>query len=376
MIWTPVLSGADADRARTFVAAAVRELATREVVDPSLGYGEAGIAILHGYRALVGEPDGAEQAFAILARVLDRLLARPQPSLFDGYAGVAFALHHLAAVLGDGEEALGDLDALIVEALAVDTWNREWELQTGLVGLGMYAIERGSNPMVQRVVHHLAARAEMCAEGITWRAYTKTHPLGYYDLGIAHGVAGVIGFLAEVCARPGAPTVACDLLVGAVQWLRTNERPDVTPVYPMVLAGGPTFDGILDGWCFGDPSTALVLVRAGQALDEPSWIAAGHALAIRAARRTNDELATISIDAALCHGTIGHAHIFHVLGTALGDAELLEAARRWYVRTLDRTVIAEVSGSGLQTGLAGIALGVLAGYTNVDPAWNRILVLR
>jgi hypothetical protein len=130
----------------------------------------------------------------------------------------------------------------------------------------------------------------------------------------------------------------------------------------------------VDGWCYGDPSTALAYVHAGRAAGEAAWIAAGHALASRAARRTDAELATIEIDQALCHGAIGQAHLFHRLGIALADDELLASASRWYERAL-ATDLESVSECGLQTGLAGIGLGLLGGYSDVEPAWDRALLL-
>jgi hypothetical protein len=185
------------------------------------------------------------------------------------------------------------------------------------------------------------------------------------NLGIAHGVAGAIAFLAEAIAAPGARA----LLGDTVAWLRARERALAVPSFALT-EGRALHAGLIDGWCYGDVSTAFAFVRAGQAASEPAWIAAGQALATRAARRSDAELATFSIEGGFCHGAIGRAHIFHRLGIALGDDEQLAAASRWYARTTD------VGELGLQSGRVGVALGLLAGYSDAEPAWDRAFLLR
>jgi hypothetical protein len=51
-------------------------------------------------------------------------------------------------------------------------------------------------------------------------------PRGYYNLGLAHGVPGVIAFLGKVCAVGVACDKARPLLDGAVHWLLEQEGPD------------------------------------------------------------------------------------------------------------------------------------------------------
>jgi hypothetical protein len=99
------------------------------------------------------------------------------------------------------------------------------------------------------------------------------------------------------------------------------------------------------------------------------------------------------VDAGLCHGAAGLAHLFNRMFQATGDPALGEAARGWYARTLDARrpgrgiggIAARVSESdggsrwvadpGLLTGAAGVALALLAGVSSVDPAWDRLLLV-
>ncbi len=368
--WRPLLDGDDRDRALAMADALADEIDRRAIDDPSLAFGQAGIAILHGYRARAGRADGADRAFAALERSLDNLAAARGPWLFRGLAGVAFAIHDLGELAGDATDVLAELDALIARGLDVDA-RHAWDLTDGVIGLGVYGLARGLPRLIDGAVACLVEIVERGPDGAAWRTREAAYPDGYFNLGLAHGVACAIALLAEAHA---AGHVRDHALIGdAVRWLRARERDGVVPRVPM-YEGDVDFARTVDGWCYGDPSTALVLVRAGAALGEPAWREAGHALALHAARRTERDLAPIAIDASLCHGAISQAHLFARLGRALDDAELDAAARRWYARVIDTDVAAIVE-PGLQLGKAGVALGLYAAATDVEPTWDRAFLL-
>jgi hypothetical protein len=80
------------------------------------------------------------------------------------------------------------------------------------------------------------------------------------------------------------------------------------------------------------------------------------------------------LDAALCHGTAGRAHLFNRLGHALGDEVLVEAARRYYRDTLARIGVALPDTPRLTTGTSGIGLALLAAITPEEPTWDRVFL--
>jgi hypothetical protein len=92
------------------------------------------------------------------------------------------------------------------------------------------------------------------------------------------------------------------------------------------------------------------------------------------ARRPLDDLPTLNV--ALCHGTAGRAHLFHRLGTALADDELLATARAYYLETLARLPRVDPADGTLRSGTAGIALCLLGAVSAREPQWDRVLLLR
>ena len=321
-MWRPVLAGDEAVRARALVDEIVAALP--ELRDGSLADGAAGLALLHAYRG------DDEASLAALQLALEQVSV--EPGLFSGATGIGFVLAHLEA--GD-DEAMAVFDA----AAARDLDKVGWELTRGAVGLGVYARERGDRALVARVVARLEAVA---ADG--WRAVDRDLSR-YDDLGLAHGVAGALAFL----ARAGASTDS------ALAWLRARERPEG---FPMTLErGGAALTGHVDGWCYGDLSVAIALLAAGER-------DAARATAHRSVRRTD-----ATVEGGVCHGTAGRALIFQRLGLALADELLLDAARAEYAKVV---AVAEPDWLG---GNIGIALALLAAVDDREPAWARALLL-
>src|SRR6185295_13537864 len=107
----------------------------------------------------------------------------------------------------------------------------------GLVGFGVYALERLPRPSavacLEQVVASLAETAERRDSGTTWWTdpgwlppwQSKPAPNGYYNLGLAHGVPGVIALLGAACAAGVAADIARPLLDGAVAWLMAQRLP-------------------------------------------------------------------------------------------------------------------------------------------------------
>jgi hypothetical protein len=98
------------------------------------------------------------------------------------------------------------------------------------------------------------------------------------------------------------------------------------------------------------------------------------------------------VDAGICHGAAGAAHLYNRLYQATGDPVLREAAAAWIERTLayrkpgvgvggfemwvmgDGEELAWRPDPGFLTGSAGAGLALLAAATPVEPEWDRVLL--
>jgi lantibiotic modifying enzyme len=409
--WRPIL--ADDARARALAVAIEIAEALRDLRDPahrrsapSLWDGNAGVAIFFAYlhQAL---PDRGydDAATSFVDQALDDAADEPMgPSLYKGITGVAWMLDHLRGRVlpADDEDANEDVDAALLE-LMQSPWRDRYDLLDGLVGFGLYALTRLPRPAAaacaELVVDQLAATVERRPEGLTWRTGPQLmipelrarFPDGNFTVGPAHGVAGVIAFLAAAGAAGVAGVAAGrarELLDGAVAWLLSCRLPDAARgQFPRQLSPtGGDVEPARAAWCAGDPGVASALWVAAREVGEPAW--ERHALAIaRDVLRRPPEASGV-VDATLCHGTAGLAHMWNRFYQATGEPAFADAARFWITRTLDmrrsgegvagfalKTPAGREARPGLLQGAAGIGLALLAAATAIAPAWDSALLL-
>jgi len=373
----------------------------------SLASGRAGLALFHAWAARAGaDANGEARAATRLGEAFDLVASRTMnASLFCGFTGVAWVAHLLTP---QGEEdPVAEVDDALLGALDDDGFAPPYDLIDGLAGIGVYALARLPRPaarrMAERVVDRLAERASAESVGRSWRSgaasrralasgVATTADAPYWNLGLAHGVPGALGFLARALRAGVRATQARALLEDGAAWLVAQRLP--------AGAGGAFADFVAEdvppeparlAWCYGDPGAALGLLAAARALERADLESVALDVARLAARRPLEGSAVV--DTGLCHGSAGLAHVFHRLARATGDATCLAAARRWLAETLvprpERGGVAGfatysfervregeyVEDPCLLTGAAGVGLALLAATTDVPPAWDAAFLM-
>src|SRR6266498_2865375 len=375
--WRPILTGEIKERALATVGEIVAALPnplSAEISDASLSGGSAGLAVLCAYLSRAGLDDD-ENAAQFLAHAVNSVSAQQMgPSLYGGFTGIAWTAAHLQEQLLDPEDDPNEaIDEALKAYLVQSPWQDDYDLIIGLVGIGVYAIERlpraSAVECLERVVDRLDEIAEHSVNGVTWLTRPDLLPEwqralcpdGYYNLGLAHGVPGVIALLGQICAAGVALQKARPLLDDAVAWLSRQRSIGAT-------------QSSFSSWTGpGREREALALAR-------------------RAAER-KPESAGVK-DAGLCHGSAGLGHIFNRLFQTTGEESFSKAARYWIERTLEmRRPGQGIAGFsayragndgqeehwedrvGILEGAAGIALVLLAATTEIEPAWDRMLLV-
>ncbi|MCU1228614.1 MAG: Lanthionine biosynthesis cyclase LanC [Acidobacteria bacterium] len=366
--------------------------------------GTSGVALFFAYlHAAGGNDTAADRALAAIELSSGALAEHGLlPDLYSGFSGVGWVLAHLTRELfeGDGDLAL-EVDDALRQLLSDVTRPMPFELVGGLTGYGSYLVERlpnaGAAELLDRVIGLLESSRESNGAWFSnpdwlpdWQR--ELMPRGHYNLGVAHGIPGVIGFLAAArdagVRDPRLPRLAND----AVQWVLAQKGIWPGSLFPSHIPPDSEPRQTRTAWCYGDLGVAAVLLSAAHAFDRPEWRDEALAIAHVAARRSFDD--TMVSDAGLCHGATGIAHLFNRMYQATGDDELRDAALRWYRIALDMrrpghglagflswyesTPTAEGSWRGEQgflSGIAGIGLALLAAITDVEPSWDRVMVV-
>ena len=417
MSWKPVLLGTLADAALERAEAIARALAdtrTLEALDADAGGpstaaaadlagGRAGLAVFFEYVARTR----GERKSRIASILLDEAISVVEntvmsPGLHEGFTGIAWACSHLLAPDRD-DDPNAEVDEALIHTLGESSWMDQYDLIGGLVGIGVYALEQRPRPsadvMLALVLKRLAEAAQPMDDGVTWHTAPALMseeqraecPDGHYNLGVAHGVPGVIALLGLAC-ETGHDEEARPLLERAVAWLLKQKLdPEGPSVFPKWVAPGFVPAHARLAWCYGDTGVAATLFIAARAAARPEWEREALQIAKRAAERSFERSGVR--DAGLCHGAAGLAHIFNRMHQATGEAWLADAAIRWFGHTLDLRRRDEglagfvalerdadrherwLAEPGLLTGAAGIGLALLAACSTVEPAWDRTLLL-
>jgi lantibiotic modifying enzyme len=409
--WQPVLSGAlgaEAVASVQAIASALSQPETMRLETPDVARGSAGLALFFSFF------DSPEQAVELLAHAVELVGKQTlTPALYDGFTGVAWAIELLQDPLGLvlDDDPNDTVDAALAAYVARTPWRKDYDLISGLAGIGVYVLERKPSPqrtaLLDRIVDRLSETSTHTAEGITWHTppelladwQRELYPSGYYNLGLSHGVPGVIALLGRLCGEGIAAPHARTLLDGAVSWLLSTENPEESASRFGTRLTGVSGDRPEPpsrvSWCYGDLGIAAALLSAARHAGEPSWEREALRIGRHTARRPVPGSGVE--DAGICHGAAGNGHLFNRLYQATGDALFLDAARAWFESALARRRPGEgVAGYlamrseyrvlppghrghwdaevGFLKGAAGIGLALLAATTSVTPQWDRILL--
>jgi lantibiotic biosynthesis protein len=412
--WSAILHGEARQRALRCIEEIAQVLSAQHsqpTSDLSVGEGSAGVALffhtLHRNGVL---PEHAGRDREILERVLGALddATAEDASLHYGMPGIAWALQHIEAGHGEGEPDLDEVDgsfaARCERRLSDPAY--PFDVSMGTAGLGLYALERIRHPMGIRLVRAAAAHLESVVNeapgGRSWFNFPEFIPArirprsGSFGLGLAHGTAGVVAFLARAHATIGLSHSQRGLLNEAATWLTKVPR-SAKPQerYPHVLLP----DGRVNGsgrlaWCNGDLSVATAILAAGEALQSRPLIESSIETGLLAARRPPSEFGAAG--PTICCGAAGSLHLFNCLYQRTGHESFADSARGWAYHLVERLAAFRSAPSqsdsepaadrseitfgrikpGLLQGLSGIGLALLASVKDCEPEWDRLLCCR
>jgi lantibiotic modifying enzyme len=377
---------------------------------PDAGEGAAAVAIFFAYLELAGlRPGAGSLAFDFINRAIESLATEAMgPSLYGGFSGVAWAAEHVTRLLSDSPEDLGgDIDAALETYLNRSPWKEDYDLIVGLVGIGVYCLERPHSPVARRclelIVERLSELAEVSGDGVRWFTppslippqQKDLYPEGYYNLGLAHGIPGIIAFLGRAYAAGITQKKTGDMLEGAVRWFLRQRLPATakSSFGTFVQIGKESSEDSRLAWCYGDGGIAAALLLAARCTGNKNWEAEAIQIARRSARR--DPQTCYVRDVSFCHGTVGLAHIFNRFYHATHDELFAQASRYWLQQTLehrqpgtgaagysvllpdekDNEKLTLQPRFGLIEGVAGLGLSFLAAVSHIEPLWDRMFMV-
>ncbi|MGV9349449.1 lanthionine synthetase C family protein [Streptomyces spiralis] len=330
-----------------------------------------------------------------------------EASLYRGVPAVAYALHFAEPPAYSRTLATLDEETLAVVAARLDAAQRrmdskrpprmsEYDLISGLTGLGAYLLRREQRTTLERILHYLV---RLLTESLTVAGHqvpgwwTTDGPRGSQDgtstghanFGIAHGMPGPLALLA-LSSRAGITVDGQDkALDDAITFLTTWAQPsrEGTIQWPEHLCLNDFLNGPAGGaapgrpsWCYGTPGIGRALQLA--ALTRRNEAARQFAEHVVLGSITNSRQLSQLPDITLCHGWAGLLLTCdRIASDAMTPAiaKELPALRAHLSAHMVRHDIPK--NAGLLSGSAGVllALHTLSTPRRTDLGWETCLLL-
>ncbi|WP_433697061.1 lanthionine synthetase C family protein [Nocardiopsis sp. CA-288880] len=365
-----------------------------------LATGPLGPALLH----LMHDPDTAHPW--IQAATTDGLDPDDRATLFYGLPALACVLSYAPQdrYMRDRAILTSHLNALTQHRLRVAHHRidqrrmpsyGEYDLISGLTGIGVALMRTDPHgTALEQVLTYLVRLTEPLRTDDGWlpgwwvhhdprMGHSSAFPRGHMNLGMAHGISGVLALLALNHRKgrhvPGHEDAMRRLCATLDTWQRTDRygpwwpgwttvpRPDSSP-QPLTRPGPPS-------WCYGTPGPARAQQLAGLALEDTDSQRTAERALLACVRRSARQ--PQKADHGLCHGRAGLLQTLrraaHDQQPAIGTEPLSDSIREVHARSVaDDVPISEEP--GLLEGQAGLALALL---NTPRPAhlWDTLLLL-
>ena len=365
--------------------------------------GQIGVAIFFFYYSQYTKDEKHyDYAMEILSDIFEKINEGYTYHTFaGGLAGVGWTLEHLAKndiLEVDTDEILNDLDPYIYKTMMMETDNNHYDYLHGAIGNSLYFQNRlqanGSKEYISELVNWLAEISEKEDDGaIKWLSVLDQEKgTKGYNLSLSHGMTSIISFLGKNYQLGINTENSKELLNGAVQYLfkHTLDSDKFYSTFPNAISSEKPLTNSRLAWCYGDLGMGMALWNASQRVNNNDLAnKAVERFLHSTKRRKLDENSVV--DAGLCHGTAGIAHIYNRMYNFTGREEFKESAIYWLDETLKMAKFddgfagyklwhtPELGGwtkeSGLLEGIAGIGLTILSAISDIEPKWDECLLL-
>src|SRR5215471_19161191 len=205
----------------------------KELINYNLLDGKAGIALLYAYLTkLFSAKKYLPIVFDLLNELRDSLSNDElDHHLSSGVASIAFTFQHLRniGVLDRSVDLnLSEMDEFLNLGIDNDFTSDNWDPLHGMVGLGIYFVERNKEThekkYLEKIVDYLSQmRTEFGKYKVWITPGHEKYSADNYNFGLAHGMPGILSFLAQVHARGIKHTETGEMICSCLPFLLQHE---------------------------------------------------------------------------------------------------------------------------------------------------------
>lgn len=366
--------------------------------------GKAGIALFWAYYSEFSESVKLEKSLVpLVSEIFTGIRQSNISSEFSGgLAGIGWTIEHLKQngfIEIDTDSLIGSFDDLLYPYMLKYIRSGNYDYLHGALGIGLYYLNRSSNPKtklyITELVDEVEKQGKIFSDGIAWESNLSfvSDERGY-NLSLSHGIGSIISMLSRFYkGNPSCEKIPL-LVEGAVNYLLRNKRDPKLNGY--LFPGWINKNEFQNGrfgrlsWCYNDLGISMVLWQAGEIFNNDKWKQEAIDTLLFTTNITEWDEAGV-MDAGLCHGTAGIAHIYNRAYSYTGIKKFKDSAIFWFEQSLKMAVYEDglagykafrtsknggmENNYGFLEGIAGIALAMISAVSEIEPAWDNSLLL-
>ncbi len=247
-----------------------------------------------------------------------------------------------------------------------------------------------ANVLIFKWINFIKSRGYQKNDKIEWKVKYGLNDNDYgLCFGLSHGVPAILLVLLKIASKfndKATEKLLSTVINGMMEYLSFADK-SFFPLFETRNEGLIRNDRI--GWCYGDVSCAYSIMLVGIFLNNEEFIKISKTILLHYCKMSN-ELTSKIIDPDFCHGTIGIAHIYSRVYNIMHEDIYKETAQFWYNQTLSKSNFANgVAGFmhydsfsnsykpnlSLLEGISGIGLSFISSISNIEPRWDKCLLL-
>lgn len=329
-----------------------------------------------------------------------------QPVTFcSGISGLGWTLDYLALegfIDNDIDQLVTPLDSLIQRSLSIDLKRGNYDFLHGAIGHALYFLNRYRNTKSDKLksqyrenLLEFICQMQAISEKIesNKRRWPQKKMNGWpgriIDLGLSHGMASIISILSHLYEFSEFKPHVDYLLLESIECLISYQKiENNSSIYPVTAS--------LDqeekrpcrlSWCYGDLGIGIALWNASKILASESLKNNALNVLTFCAHRKSE---TGVMDASICHGSFGMAHIFNKLFQETDDLVFKDASTYWALDGLAKGSFKDgyagfkqwntsthswYRTTSLLEGISGIGLVIMNLLDQHDSNWDKCLLI-
>lgn len=345
-----------------------------------------------------------ETGVEIISDIFEKINAGYKlPTYSSGIAGAAWTIIHLQEndfLDLDCDNTLVELDNYLYQSMNYYIEENKFDYLHGAIGIGLYFLKRYQTTKRTELkniyksdliilLNYLIKSAieDKQSKGVKWESYEGIDKDQLVNnFGLAHGIPSIIYFLNKTNQLYIEANKAGILLNKSIKYLLHNKLDEKhISVFPTMISKKGTISPSRLAWCYGDLGIASVLSQNKDSLIYRE----AESIFLKSTKRTDLEINGV-IDAGICHGAFGIAHMYNRKFQITKNTAFKEAALYWLSKGVGMAVYTDgyagfkkwtgfdekwINELNLLEGVAGIGLVIISMISNIEPKWDECLLL-